>query len=61
MSFLRNPDVHTEGLSTKSKDEILQGTHWSSRPKIWVRPSPSEKEISPRSILVRSGEKDSAQ
>ncbi len=35
MSFLRNPDVHTEGMSTKSKDEILQGTHWSSRPKIW--------------------------
>ncbi len=32
MSFLRNPDVHTEGMSTKSKDEIL---HWGSRPKIW--------------------------
>jgi hypothetical protein len=35
MSLLRNPDVHTQGMSTKSKDEILQGTHWSSRPKIW--------------------------
>lgn len=35
VSFLQTPDVHTEDMSTKSKDDFQKRSHWSSEPKRW--------------------------
>lgn len=34
-SFLQTPDVHTQGMSTRSKDEFQKSSHWNSEPKRW--------------------------
>lgn len=35
VSFLQNPDLHTQGMSTRSKQEIQQGVNWNSEPRRW--------------------------
>lgn len=35
VSFLQTPDVHTQGMSTRSKNEFQKSIHWNSEPKRW--------------------------
>lgn len=33
--YLRNPDIHTKGISSTSRYDFVQGGPWFSKPKIW--------------------------
>lgn len=34
-SFLQTPDLHTQGMSTRSKQEFQKSYHWNSEPQRW--------------------------